>query len=95
MALDRKLFIAAAAALALGLLLGFWPVHADTVFSSVDCGSAFFSNAGDFNLTGQELCDGKISTMRYPSLILVIGGLIATVIAFTVRENSTWSPASR
>lgn len=81
MSTHAKLFGAAITLVALGLLLGFFPIHASTAFSSADCGSAFASRADEFYGMGRDLCEGKVAMLRYPAVALLIAAGIAGVIA--------------
>lgn len=91
MSTHAKLFAAAIALLALGLLLGFFPIHASTAFDTAACGSAFASNAEDYYGSWRDLCEGKVAMLRYPAIILVIGGLIAAASASYARSESSGS----
>ncbi len=86
-----KLFVTAAVLVGVGLVVGFFPIHASTAFDTAACGSAFASNAEDYYGSWRELCEGKVAMMRYPAIILVIGGLIAAVSAAYARSESSGS----
>lgn len=93
MSTHAKLFTTAAVLLALGLLIGFFPIHVSTALSAGDCGSAFLSKADEFTAFGRDVCGGKIAMMRYPAILLIVAGLIFGVWAMITQSNSeTWQP---
>lgn len=80
-----KLAIVALVALAVGLLLGFWPLYNAL---GGDCRPAFIpvDYAGD-------VCKGMRATMRYPAIALVVVGVAFGIGALYAHANAEkWDP---
>lgn len=66
MATHFKIMIAAAVLLALSLIIGLWPVNA----LGIPCGSVVTA----VEIHPSALCEGKLATWRYPTILLQVVG---------------------